>query len=306
MNIIKYHNRIMKYINQLETSEKCALYVSCILNCICYNCSIRDYFLFKFYQLNHRGKKEYLSGIEQNKWYSKNNDSEMEKIFNDKESCLRFFNQIIERKWCGPNSSQEQFDDFEKTNKEAIFKPLNLCGGKGISIQRLSSFSSSLYLYCKKEGVLVEELISQHSDLGKLYPYSVNTIRMVTRNNELIAAVLRTGRNKSRVDNMSSGGIVAAIDIDTGIVFTVGYTNDGDEFIHHPDTGVIIPGFTIPKWKECKEYVKKASEMCNGVPIIGWDVAISTDGPTLVEVNARPEIELIEVPFGKGVRKLFR
>lgn len=307
----RIHKRIGQFLDDASKKSglpKWWLYLDCIFNCLFRKCSIRDYFIFKYYHLNRFGKKEYLSGIEQDDWYTKHNDNNMESILNDKEACLRHFSSIINRDWCGVkyNNTKEDYINFEKKHSRAIFKPLNLCGGKGISIMDFAEIQGGIHQFATSNSLLVEELIEQDRALNQLYPYSVNSVRMVTKNGILIAAVLRVGRNKSSVDNLSAGGIAAAIDIKTGIVCSIGKTYLDEAFVMHPDTGVTIPGFRIPQWEKCKEYVAEAVKLCSGIPVIGWDIAITLDGPTIIEVNARPEIEAMELPLEKGLRRVMR
>ena len=131
--ISKIHNRIMQYINKTSRETgipKWWLYVDCIWNCITRKKTIRDYFVFKFYYLNHFGKHEYLSGLEQNRWQTKHNDREMESILMNKEKSLKHFDSIIKRDWCGltENSSREHYQEFAYKHEYAIFKPLDQGG----------------------------------------------------------------------------------------------------------------------------------------------------------------------------------
>lgn len=226
----------------------------------------------------------------------------------NKEKCLKHFSSFIERDWCGitENCTEEAYKEFAKKHEYAIFKPLDLGGGKGIKILKLDKFLDGAYSYCHEKCYLMEELIVQENSLNELYPHSINTIRMVTLDGKLIAAVLRIGRNGSGIDNIAAGGITAGVDIESRIVMNTGKTYLDEEFVRHPDTGVAIPGFVIPKWDECVEYVEKAIEMCPGIPCIGWDIAVTKNGPTIVEVNEGTEIEVIEVPLEKGFRRIMQ
>ena len=129
---------------------------------------------------------------------------------------------------------------------------------------------------------------------------------MVTLNGELIAAVLRIGRDGRSIDNLSAGGIAAAVDISSGVVKTIGKTYLDEEFVLHPNTNEPIPGFKIPRWNECIRYVENAVKLCPGIPCVGWDIAVTDEGPTIVEVNEGTEIEVLEVPLGKGFRRIIQ
>ena len=104
---------------------------------------------------------------------------------------------------------------------------------------------------------LYESFINQHLDLSKIYPKSINTIRIVTflndeNNVEIWAALLRMGLNKS-VDNFDAGGISAKIDIESGIVIKPAVIKDpfiDEVFEYHPVTKEKILGLQIPYWEK--------------------------------------------------------
>lgn len=157
----------------------------------------------------------------------------------------------------------------------------------------------------KNENLVAEELIKQHPIMSELHPESVNTIRILTINGTIVGATLRIGAGGSRVDNASSGGCFATIDLESGIVTTCGHDFQGNKYLAHPTTGVYIPGFQIPFWVELCDLVGKAVALEINTPIIGWDVAISEDGPVLVEGNVGPGIRLMQVADKKGKRKWY-
>ena len=195
-------------------------------NSILGRCTIRDYFIYNFFYLNRKGKKEFISGVEQNKWQEAHNDKHMQDILQNKEKALHHFSEFIDRDWCGQryNNTLADYEKFENKHSFAIIKPLDLCGGEGIKIVNLQNLQGGGYIFCKKNGYLMVELIEQDEDLTRLYPYSVNTIRMVTYKKRLVAATLRIGRGRNEVDNLSSGGIAAGVDIQSGTVYTTGKT----------------------------------------------------------------------------------
>lgn len=59
------------------------------------------------------------------------------------------------------------------------------------------------------------------------------------------------------------------------------------EVDRHPVSGVPIRGFPIPFWKEAIETCRRAQACFPALPNLGWDVALTDDGPRLLEANAR-------------------
>jgi hypothetical protein len=55
----------------------------------------------------------------------------------------------------------------------------------------------------------------------------------------------------------------------------------------HPDTGVVFDGFRLPFWSEAMELVKTAQRCFPDLHTLGWDVALTENGPVIIEANAR-------------------
>ncbi len=60
---------------------------------------------------------------------------------------------------------------------------------------------------------------------------------------------------------------------------------NGKVFYTHPDTGESIVRFHIPYYKEAVDFVKNLALVRPDVGYVGWDIAITPDGPTLIEGN---------------------
>lgn len=57
------------------------------------------------------------------------------------------------------------------------------------------------------------------------------------------------------------------------------------DIVRHPDTGKSVEGFMLPCWDEVVELVKSASKVFLPIRSIGWDIAITDEGPFIVEGN---------------------
>jgi hypothetical protein len=95
-------------------------------------------------------------------------------------------------------------------------------------------------------------------------------------------------------DNFSmgtSGNLVAYGDREDGILRgAIGIHACGSGttvFTAHPQTGVAFDGFPIPLWHEAVELVKQAQRCFPMLPTLGWDVALTADGPRIIEANSR-------------------
>lgn len=154
----------------------------------------------------------------------------------------------------------------------------------------------------KKEPYIIQEFVIQHSKMKKLNPSSVNTIRIVTTkfNSKvhLFAAVLRIGVANSLMDNAAAGGTYVGIDYETGKLLKFGHYHNKPMEIKHPVTGVIYEGYKIPFWEESVELVKKMHLYFGKYPSIGWDVAITNNGPQIIENNYDWDFVMLQQVYG--------
>ena len=66
----------------------------------------------------------------------------------------------------------------------------------------------------------------------------------------------------------------------------------------HPDTGAPIAGHRLPCWAETMALATAALDAAHDRPSIGWDVAITDDGPVLVEGNTLSNPDIAQAPTG--------
>jgi hypothetical protein len=52
-------------------------------------------------------------------------------------------------------------------------------------------------------------------------------------------------------------------------------------------TGADLVGVAVPLWREARALAERASRLFLPMRTIGWDVAVTPDGPVLIEGNAR-------------------
>ncbi len=182
-----------------------------------------------------------------------------------------------------------------------IKKTYESFGGDNIYKLNKSQLTSNLewikelYFEVIEEGFLFQETVKQHSELNRLNPSCLNTIRFDTfidihNNIEIISGYIRMSINNSHVDNASSGGYAVGIDIESGVLKKEGYPKkltDGVKLLtSHPITNVVFEDFSIPYFNEAKELVIRSSSFMPGLRLVGWDVAIGESGPVLIEGNS--------------------
>ncbi len=145
-----------------------------------------------------------------------------------------------------------------------------------------------------KEALVFESVVKQTKQFSAFNESSVNTVRFMTTlwpdgSAKVIATFIKIGRAGKCVDNAGGGGNVdVCVDVDTGEVkYAIQY--DGwrniKEIEKHPDSGNQLNGVVIENWQAIKEEVKKFQQAFPYCKAAGWDIAITDDGPLVIEVN---------------------
>ena len=279
-----------------------------------YNISILDYFYFKFYELNNIERETYAGTGYMYEYQLVMNPKTERNILENKLLFLDKYSKFIKHNYCTKK-------EFLKNETKAAQLLANNSGrivlkssdgqcGEGIEVLNLELNKGDELIKKIKQtkNDLIEEFIIQHDDLMRLSPSGLNTIRIFTQLNkndevDILGARLRITID-SYVDNLAAGNIAAPIDESTGLINGPGVYSDitkKDE-INHPITGVSIVGFQIPFWKESLQMVKEAALLHTENRSIGWDVAITNEGPELLEGNHNWCKLLWQLPVKKGLK----
>ena len=291
-----------------------------------YQAGYTDYALFHMDRANAAQRKTYVTRGVNDRLVSRFNDAAYRHIFVNKDEFNETFSAFLGRDWMkiaypeteGYDAAAEadKLASFCRGKDEIVAKPRDGMCGKGVEMLRPADFSDAaeMYVHLQSTGTgIVEEKIIQHPDMARLYPGSINTLRMVTLNNgktiTLVLAICRIG-NGGKVDNFLSGGMMTRIDITTGKLQYVCVDEQNRTYETHPITGTPFVGYPIPMWDECVAFAKRAAAVVPQVGYVGWDLAVTPDGPVLVEGNEFPGHCLYQLPphtpDNCGVLPLFR
>ncbi len=150
------------------------------------------------------------------------------------------------------------------------------------------------------QGWIIQHKVVQHPDLAALNPTSLNTLRLVTHLRlpsvisddeslvRLDQAFFRVGRLGTTSDGWTVGaGLLIDVDIADGRLSKGRFSsNNGGQLTSvHPDSQINFDGKLLPFWEDAIELCKTAALFFPDVRSIGWDVAITPEGPILVEGN---------------------
>jgi hypothetical protein len=170
------------------------------------------------------------------------------------------------------------------------------CHGEEISMEEILRRTDGYFI--------VQEEVIQHPEMSRIFPHSVNSMRIITFHREsgpeVLYALLRTGTGENTSDNWAIGGVLGMIDLET-------FKLD-EEFLYkpafgtvcreHPDTGVVFADFRIPFLQEALDICRDLHSYFYGVKSIGWDVAITGHGPTFIEGNDNWEMNCFQMNAG--------
>ena len=266
-----------------------------------YGAGYMDYLEFEFYLLNGSQRKTFLTRAKNNEIVRKYNNKEYNHYLNNKIEFNNMFKDYLDRDFIDVSKcTKKEFKQFCKGKKYVIAKEVDNCGGVGVSKEFIQDTNRLYEKLRKNKQYLVEEVIVQNSKISKLYPDSVNTLRLFTFLDDkgevqILNAIFKIG-NKGFVDNFASGGMYTFLD-DNGEVVCPAINKKDDKFTIHPETKEQIIGFKVPNYDKAIELVKKASLLIPEIRYIGWDVAITEKGACLVEGNEFPGVFQIKPSF---------
>lgn len=155
-----------------------------------------------------------------------------------------------------------------------------------------------------KDIAFFEQMIVSDGIVGDLLPPEIGgvpDIRLIYLKDRLLMAMMRLPtRESGGRANLHQGGIGVAIDIDTAITGDGCYKNR--VISTHPETGVILRGRRAPHFKEMCALGRTISSIV-GLGYIGVDFVIDKNvGPMVLEVNARPGLN-IQIANRQGLRE---
>lgn len=147
----------------------------------------------------------------------------------------------------------------------------------------------------KRDRLMVMPLLHNHPALADLADVTLIAFRLITCLDEELRPVLTNAylRSMTKLEPQWDVGLIeeygAPIDLETGALGRL--TGDkapalSEWFDRHPVTGAQVTGRIVPCWPELAALALKAHRLVPERVIIGWDMAITPDGPSLLEGNS--------------------
>lgn len=235
-------------------------------------------------------------------------------VLRKKHRLLQLLGDVGRRYFYVPDHSEDELAAFllEGGKRKYILKPDAGAVSRGISFLYTDGHSyelasadcdwrqvefKTLYQKMKDENILVEEYIQQHEKLNMIFSGCVNTIfihtaRLPDGHAEVAGFLyMECGCGNSRYVN-SGNDLMVGIH-DDGTLYPFGFSRkngirDPIKITEHPDSGVVFDGFQIPYWPQAVRLALDCAEKVPQLTYIKWDIAITEEGPVIIEGNGMP------------------
>lgn len=264
-----------------------------------------DYAIYHFWDIDDEKRDTYLTRRRSKKLISLVNDEHYAHLFDNKAEFNDLFSEYTARDSLKAiDCTEEEAAEFYRTHDRGFAKMLDLQCAEGAEILNMKDFPTAhdFYTYIKEKNFgVVEQVVENHPDIAKVYPKALNTVRMITLIGDdgkahLLFAAQKFGLAGRFVDVF---GMHSMVDLDTGIIhypFHSGSTYLNLDYTVHPDTGYDLKDFKVPYFDEAKEMILKAALVVPQMRYIGWDVAITPNGPLIIEGNNYTAYDFMSLP----------
>ena len=158
----------------------------------------------------------------------------------------------------------------------------------------LANIVFGVHSFGGEDKAIIEYCIVNHQLFQTIYPHGIPDIRLIAYKDQLIMGMIRIPTDQSDgKGNLHQGALGVALNIETGVI---GKGFDGRGYIStHPDSGVKFEGMKLPYWKEILDIATRAA-VSLPLKYLGIDIVIDQNmGPLIIEVNARPGLEIQNV-----------
>ena len=274
-----------------------------------YGSGLQDYLNFRFYEKKHAQRKTYVSVGYLDKVITKLSNIKWSPYISNKTNFHKNYGEFTRRDFFDPDGGYEAFEAFLERNPVFIYKPqIGQCGeGVAKIVTAEISDRKAFFEQAMEQKACIEELVKQHPDWEALCPGCVNTMRLITGaakgQSWLLFAATRIGSGTSVADNFHMGGSAVLIDMETGKLTGTGLDKKLNEH-ECSATGIRYEGYAVPYWEEIKQLCLDAALVNDQIHFVGWDVAITPNGPLLIEGNRGSGFDLPQVLTKRGMKDM--
>lgn len=281
-------------VHERSGKNKLAIFLDMAWCTLRYGSGYYDYLIFAFYNLKAKERKTYVTRFISKKLNMYLNDVDYCHYFDNKDEFYNTFGKYTGRSFLDLSKATKEDVAAFVEGKERIFcKMRDKTCGIGCERLNVKDFENvdALYNYLKeKDFYTIEDVIVCHPDIVKLYDNAVNSMRIITLKDDnekvhCLYIVQKIGLNGSVIDNNC---MFSPVDPQTGKIKYPAHAGDtplGIVYTEHPNSGITIQGYQLPFVKEAVEMVFEAAKLVPQVRYVGWDVAVTPNGPIIIEGN---------------------
>ena len=160
-----------------------------------------------------------------------------------------------------------------------------------------------------KDGYLLQTDLKPHQDMQGIIGDAIGSIRVVTVNDgsglKPAYAVWKIPSPAAMSDNYwQDGSMLGLINISDGTVLNChrGKGPSAELLEKHPQSQQSVVGFQVPHWTSVIENAIAAHELFPEFGIFGFDIAITEDGPVIMECNDKPNHMVYQYPARRGIQ----
>ncbi|MGD1870381.1 MAG: sugar-transfer associated ATP-grasp domain-containing protein [Neomegalonema sp.] len=173
---------------------------------------------------------------------------------------------------------------------------------------KVETFVKEVFEAYGETGYIFQSRLGPHPDLATVSGPAVGTVRGVTLHRgshiDVLYALWKAPALGATADNFWRGdNMIVDIDAETGRTRRCqrGTGAHAEELQNHPGTGAAMINVQMPMWPELRQLVRASAWIFPDVPLLGWDVAITPDGPMIIEGNTSPHHMLHQMAARRGL-----
>lgn len=282
-----------KQLSHINHKSSAFIMLDMLYCSLVYGCMFTEYGDLQFYYRSRKNRKTYLTTFYNFDLYDKVNDKGSRILFHDKLLFLHRFSKYIKRGWLNLDECNDsEINTFLEGKKSIVLKASYGDSGKEVLVMDIDNATnaSSIRELCKESHFnLVEECVINHNEISRFNKNSLNTLRIVSMLKgtevKILFAGLRVGAKDARIDNISQGGRVARINIETGTIDSPFFTKKSSNQPSQCNNELNAIGFEIPYWHSTLKLVNEVALEAKETRFIAWDIAITPSGPEIIEAN---------------------
>ncbi len=158
-------------------------------------------------------------------------------------------------------------------------------------------------------GFMLQSALSPHSAMAHIAGPAIGCVRVVTANDgsgpKPAYAVWKMPAAGAISDNTWQDGILLShIDLGTGTLLSLvrGAGLEAETLSDHPVSGAPVVGQTLPFWEETLRLATDAHAVFPEFGICGFDIAVTDEGPKILECNDNPSHMMYQRATQRGIQ----